>query len=174
MPYAAQSFLALIISLCLVFAHSHSLSTQAMLDLPPGSNDRSCSCSHSHSLVPNPLALPEASLLPAIATIEQIRGGRWAPSPPPVQTPTCLWSNIKATSCDDGMVQKAQDCHCMLLSQLPATGDGVTHNDPDPFIVEPLASLCPPASVRLATPERTKGLYMLMVHTYKTLMCLWI
>jgi hypothetical protein len=92
-----------------------TLSTQAMSDSLNGSHggDRSGSC--SRSLAPDVPALPEESL-PGIATdiIEQIGGGRRAPSPPPVHTPTCLQQNIKVTSCDDGTVRKAQD-HCRML-----------------------------------------------------------
>ena len=138
-----------------------TLSTQAMLDSLHGSHggDRSCSC----SIAPDVPALPEESL-PGIATniVEQIGGGRRAPSPPPVHTPTRLWQNIKVTSCDDGTVRKAQDRRRMLLPQLPATGDEVTHNDPNPFVVEPLVSLQPMASMHQATADRMKGSCILM------------
>ena len=115
------------------------------------------SSSRSHSLAPD---------LPPIATIEQTGGGHRVPSLPPVQTPTCLWSTIRATSCDNGTVQKAQDHHCMLLPQLPVTGDEGMHNDcdDDPFVVEPLVSLRSPVSMHQATPDRTKGSYILMDH----------
>jgi hypothetical protein len=140
-----------------------TLSTQAMSDSLNGSHggDRSGSC--SRSLAPDVPALPEESL-PGIATdiIEQIGGGRRAPSPPPVHTPTRLQQNIKVTSRDDGTVRKVQDRCRMLLPQLPATGDEVTHNDPDPFVVEPFVSLQPPASMHQATADRTKGSCILM------------
>lgn len=142
-----------------------TLSTQAMSDSLHGSHggDRSCSRSCSRSIAPDVPALPEESL-PGIATniVEQIGGGRRAPSPPPVHTPTRLRQNIKVTSRDDGTVRKAQDRRRMLLPQLPATGDEVTHNDPDPFVVEPLASLQPTASMHQAAADRTKGSCILM------------
>ena len=146
-----------------------TLSTQAMSDSLHGSHggDRSCSCSRSRSrsrsIAPDVPALPEESL-PGITTniVEQIDGGRRAPSPPPVHTPTRLRQNIKVTSCDDGTVRKAQDCHRMLLPQLLATGDEVTHNDPNPYVVEPLASLQPTASMHQAAADRTKGSCILM------------
>lgn len=133
-----------------------------MSDSLQGSHGGDHSGSCSRSLVPDIPALPEKR--PGIATdiIEQIGGGRRAPSPPPVHTPTRLQQNIKVTSRDDGTVQKAQDRRRMLLPQLPATGDEVTHSGPDPFVVEPLVSLRPPVSMHQATADRMKGSCILM------------
>ena len=46
---------------------------------------------------------------------EQIGGGRRAPSPPPVQTPTRLWTTVKATVKDAGLIQGAQARRGQLL-----------------------------------------------------------
>ena len=54
-----------------------------------------------------PLEMPRADE-------EQIGGGCCAPSPPPVQTPTCLCTIVKATTQDSGLVCDAE-MHCRKL-----------------------------------------------------------
>ncbi|KIJ57555.1 hypothetical protein HYDPIDRAFT_34992 [Hydnomerulius pinastri MD-312] len=67
---------------------------------------------------------------------EQVGGGRRTPSPPPYQTTTRLWSTVKATNRDSGLVREAQARRGRLLEQ--ASVPSSEHND-NPFLSEPVS-----------------------------------
>ena len=90
---------------------------------------------------------PDASILLDMprADEEQIGGGRRAPSPPPVQTPTRLRTIVKATTWDSGLVRDAE----MRRWKLPA--------DEEPQSVECASVLFRDRTEYLSFPHEGQG-----------------
>lgn len=81
---------------------------------------------------PDPLGDP-GSFLVGVTNEEQIGGGRRAPSPPPVLTPTHFCTSIKVTPHDSGLVHQAQARCGRLLNEVPTSSP----IEEDPFVAPP-------------------------------------
>ncbi|KAF8836283.1 hypothetical protein BDN67DRAFT_1014827 [Paxillus ammoniavirescens] len=69
---------------------------------------------------------------------EQVGGGHHPPSPLPFQTPTCLRTTVKATSCDSGIVRDAQVHRECLLAQVLLDLQPVPEQESDLFCSNPI------------------------------------